>query len=230
MFKEDAQEAAPIMQRAIASLLRNVPIMSARSDLELELPRAELRRACGYLILNAEMLIQTDAAGEPLDECFDLAVKASIGILAVRRVRDVAEAEAPQLVGALLIKNSIIRMTLATEARLIRATRFVSRDDVDALRLIINDAFGIAEQIAADDMDQMTYRALVELHAAIIFYLVETARPLPRMLTYRFALSMPSVTLAYRLYADAGRADELRAENKVVHPAFMPREGRGLSA
>jgi len=32
-----------------------------------------------------------------------------------------------------------------------------------------------------------------------------------------------------RLYSDAGRADELRAENDVVHPAFMRPTGYALS-
>jgi prophage DNA circulation protein len=41
---------------------------------------------------------------------------------------------------------------------------------------------------------------------------------------------MPSVALAHRLYADASRADELRNENKIVHPAFCLRDGRALSA
>jgi prophage DNA circulation protein len=79
-------------------------------------------------------------------------------------------------------------------------------------------------------MDQMTYRALVELHAAIIFHMIETARPLPRMLTFKFAEPMPSLQVAHRLYYDAGRADELRTENKVVHPAFMLPTGQALSA
>jgi prophage DNA circulation protein len=61
-------------------------------------------------------------------------------------------------------------------------------------------------------------------------HLVETARPLPRMLNYRFYLTMPNVVMAHRLYADASRADELRNENKIVHPAFCPRQGRALSA
>ena len=85
------------------------------------------------------------------------------------------------------------------------------------------------EEIAADDMDQMTYQALVRLHAAVTFFLVETARPLPRMLNFQFGAPMPTLVAAYRLYADAGRADELRAENKVVHPAFMRPFGKALS-
>jgi prophage DNA circulation protein len=35
--------------------------------------------------------------------------------------------------------------------------------------------------------------------------------------------------MAYKLYDDASRCDELRQENKVVHPAFCPPTGRALS-
>ena len=36
---------------------------------------------------------------------------------------------------------------------------------------------------------------------------------------------MPSLRMAQRAYADPSRHEELIAENHVVHPAFMPREG-----
>jgi prophage DNA circulation protein len=36
--------------------------------------------------------------------------------------------------------------------------------------------------------------------------------------------------MAYRLYTDASRADDVRDENKVVHPAFCPMTGLALSA
>jgi prophage DNA circulation protein len=79
-------------------------------------------------------------------------------------------------------------------------------------------------------MDQMSYRGLVELHAGIIAFLVQTARPLPAMLQFSFAQSMPTLTMSNRLYYDASRADELRAENKVVHPLFMLSTGQALSS
>ena len=48
----------------------------------------------------------------------------------------------------------------------------------------------------------------------------------------RFAFARPLSTLvaAYRLYDDASRCDDLRAENRVVHPAFMRQDGYALSA
>jgi prophage DNA circulation protein len=144
-------------------------------------------------------------------------------------VRVQAELEAPVTVGGLLVKNSLIHFTYATEGIVLATTKFVSRDDVDRIRLQMNDTFAVIEEVAADDMDQMTFQALIRLHAAIMFYLVETARPLPMMLNFQFGSSLPTLIIAYRLYADASRADELRNENRVVHPAFAPMNGRALS-
>ncbi|MGY4403938.1 hypothetical protein [Bradyrhizobium sp. USDA 3315] len=107
---------------------------------------------------------------------------------------------------------------------------FVSRQDVVAIKNGLQQPFADAEEIAADDMDSMSCQALVRLHAAITNHLIETARPLPRMLKHRFADVLPILVLAYRLYDDASRADEVRDENKIVHPAFSPITGQALSA
>jgi prophage DNA circulation protein len=50
------------------------------------------------------------------------------------------------------------------------------------------------------------------------------------MVQFAFGGSMPTLVMAQRLYADASRADELRDENKVVHPAFMLPTGMALSS
>ena len=127
------------------------------------------------------------------------------------------------------MRNALINFALATQGKVLLATKFDSYDDAYTMKLNMNAAFAPMEEIAADDMEQMTYQALVRLHAAVTFFLVETARPLPRMLNFQFGAPMPTLVAAYRLYADAGRADELRAENKVVHPAFMRPFGKALS-
>jgi prophage DNA circulation protein len=50
------------------------------------------------------------------------------------------------------------------------------------------------------------------------------------MLNFRFGYPMPTLVMAHKLYADAGRADELRAENKCVHPSFCRPYGKALSS
>jgi prophage DNA circulation protein len=222
MQKQDALEATPIMQRSIQTLLVSVPTSGRQG--------ADFRTACGYLIANAEALIQSDQAGPPLQNCFDLAVAAGATQPQIASVCNKAMAETMVSVGATMITGSIIEMCLATEARIIAGMTFVSRQDVDVLMDQINTVFATIEEAVADMMDQMTYRAVVELHAAIIYHLVQTARPLPRMVAFAFALPMTTLLMAQRLYADAGRADELRAENKVVHPAFAPPAGMALSS
>jgi hypothetical protein len=222
MLKEDAQEGAGIVQRMLVELMKQCATRGRTG--------ADLRRDCGDVIANAERLLYLDEAGPPLDKCFESSRLAGITIPQLRHVRNTLYAETPFLLGAVLVTNSGIQLCLATQSRILADTHFTSRDDVEKLKERIIEGFAPAEENAADDMDQMTYRALVELHAAVTFYMVETARPLPRMVRFRFAQNLPSVYLSYRLYDTAARADELRAENKIVHPAFMQIGGRALSA
>jgi|SRR5262245_25720176 len=222
MFKADAIEAAPILQRALVALLAAAPTRGRNG--------ADLRTACGDLFENAELLIQAGLAGEPLDHCFELARKTGMTQKQLSFVRSRVLEETPKLLGAILIKNAIVNMCLGHEGTVIADMRFANREEVNQLKTAMNEIFNQVEEVAADDMDQMSYRTLVELHAAIIYHLTETARPLPRMLAFQFASSRPTLAIAYRLYDDAARADELRVENKVVHPAFMLPTGRALSA
>ena len=128
-----------------------------------------------------------------------------------------------------MVQQACVNFSLQQLSIVLAATIFVRREDVDAVRLKFNAAFDPAEEIAADEMAQTVYWALVSLHAAVTCHLYQTARPLPQMLQFRFAATRPTLVQSYRLYTNAGRADEMRAENKVVHPAFAPRQGRALS-
>jgi prophage DNA circulation protein len=219
---KDTIEATGIMQRTMARLVAAVPAEGVMGS--------NLRTACGTLSANALMLIRDDVAGPPLAACFDLARQTGATQAQLATVRNATGDEITTSSGATTIKWSIIGMCLATEGIVISAMTFVSREDVDALKFQMNAIFDRVEEQVADAMDQMTYQAAVALHAAIIWYLVETARPLPRILQFAFGAPMPTLVLANRLYADAGRADELLAENKIVHPAFAPATGVALSA
>jgi prophage DNA circulation protein len=222
MLKADAREATPIMQRAMHTLL-GMGVTTGR-------PGADLRSACGDLIAHAQVLIQSDAIGPPLVNCFDLARKAGFTQIQLSHVRDSVITETAVSLGAVLIRNAIIETSLATECRVIADMAFDNREAVDQLKLAMNATFNAVEETAADDMDQMAYQALISLHAALSFHLIETGRPLPRMIRFAFAAPLTTLVMAHRLYDDAGRADELRTENNVVHPAFAPPTGRALSA
>jgi prophage DNA circulation protein len=221
MFKADALEALPILNATLDALLSWAPTQGR--------PGADLRTVVGDIKANAMELLQNDLIDMPLIRCFDLAFTTGINLYQVETVRRTTAAMTANSVGAIMTKDTLIELAFATAGYVISDMTFTSRADVEQIKTTMNVSFDDMEEELADQMDSMTWLALFKLHGAMSLYLVETARPLPQILAYRFYQVLPSVILAQRLYADASRADELRDENKVVHPAFCPREGVAMS-
>ena len=222
MKRADAIEAAPLVQRALTNLIETVPAQGRAGS--------DARTAINDTRVAALALCIDDAMGPPLANCFTLAQQAGSTMQQIDVVRQLVEQEAPASLGGQLMQNACIRLCLSTEASIVAGMTFVSRQDVESIKLQLYQPFQDAEEIAADDMDQMTFQALIALHGAVTNHLVATARPLPRMVTFMFYEPLPSLVIAYKLYDDASRCDELREENKVVHPAFCPPTGQALSA
>jgi hypothetical protein len=192
-------------------------------------PGSLLRQAVGNLEANAEASLRAGAIGAQISACFDLAWQAGASFAAFGQVAAAMLAQAPLGLTGVAVANAGIRFALCKQALIVSSTVFVSRDDVQAMVANVNAAFDPAEEYAADDHDPGTYQAFVALHAAVIRDLQLRAIPLPRLIAFALPRSVPSLTLAQRIYADAGRADELGAENRVIHPAFMPASGQALS-
>lgn len=221
MFKYDAIEAKPIVDVTLDSLLAWTATRGREG--------ADLRSIIADTKAFALPLLQSDLMADALIKCFEAAYLAGINLQQVKQVRLTAVAQPAISVGAIRTKDTLIQLALSIGAEVIGSMTFVTRDEVDKTREMINAAFADVEEAMADQMDSMTYRALLKVQAALSMYLYETARPLPRMLNFQFGMPMPTLVLAHRLYADAGRADELLAENRVVHPCFMRPYGRALS-
>jgi prophage DNA circulation protein len=222
MFKADAIEALPIVETTLDALLSWAPT-SGR-------PGIDLRTAVGKAKAYALEMLQYDMIEIPLLQCFMLAYQNGIDIYQIETVRRTAAEQPAVSVGAIMTKDTLIELAFVTEGYVISDMTFTSRQDVDRIKNSANLAFEDMEEELADQMDAMTWRAVLKLHAAITMHLVETARPLPRLLNYHFNLTLPSLMLAQRLYADPSRADELRNENKIVHPAFCLRDGVAMSS
>jgi prophage DNA circulation protein len=222
MKKQDAEEAIPILERTMQQLLASVQD-HGRSGFDV-------RRAIGKLLARANEYLRSDTAGQPIADCFEVARVAKVTAPQFEAVRLITTAEAPVTLGGILTKQSLIAFCLSVQCRVIADAIFDSRQDADIARTALNSSFAAAEESAADDMDAMSFQALISLHGAIIFHLLEKARPLPRLVRYRFARPLSTLVMSYRLYDDASRADELKNENRIVHPAFAPREGLALSA
>jgi prophage DNA circulation protein len=221
MFKADAIEAAAICKTVLIEVLAQAGGQGG--------PGADLRTAAWRFIVNAVSLLHDDEAGEPLAEVFSLAVSAGITVPQLEQVRDVAAAQTAVTVGAITVRDSLVQLALAAIGSVIGATTFSSQEEVEQQRQVINAAFAASEEPLADQMDSETYLDVIALHAAISRYLSITGAPLPRVLQFRFADPLPTLVAAYKLYADASRADDLREQNQVVHPAFMPPTGYALS-
>lgn len=71
--------------------------------------------------------------------------------------------------------------------------------------------------------------AINVLRGAVIDWLAKTINTLAPVIVVESAMIMPSLALAWALYADPMRAVELVARNNVRHPSFMPRTIEALS-
>lgn len=187
-----------------------------------------LRRAVGMLVTDYNM-INLPSFAYAFGVCLDLARLCQATLVTMDRVRKAALAENPLSLPAVLTVQTMVRVCLATDARIIAYTEFASRDQVEEISTAVNLAFSEASEVAADDLDANTYQILTRLHGDVVVHLAERARRLPRVISYNHAMVMPALRMAQRAYGNATRYQELINENRVVHPAFMPREGKMLA-
>jgi prophage DNA circulation protein len=221
MTSDEANEVLGIVQR-IGPVVLSVAVNPSGTI------GTALRRAVGMLIADYNM-INMPTFAFAFGVCVDLARNSQATLATMDRVRKAALAETPVSLPAIATVLAIVRITLTQEARIIAYTQFKSRDEVDAVSTAINDAFSQTEEVASDDLDSGSYMALIRLHGDVVKHLSDRARKLPRVVTYNYSMVMPALRMAQRAYGDPSRFQELIDENGVVHPAFMPREGKMLA-
>jgi prophage DNA circulation protein len=191
---------------------------------------AALRQACGDLVARTSQYVTDGTFANRLLNCFRLATIAGMTLDWMDQVIAGLVNEKPTtLMVSSVVQNSLI-MAIAQEGRIIAATEYTSRDDVDTTMQRMNNWFDIIKDMIADTMSGPGYEAFITLAGAITRHLTDSARPLPRMLRYDLASTMPGLLASQYIYGDGGRSEELAEENKVVHPLFMPRTLRALSA
>lgn len=122
-----------------------------------------------------------------------------------------------------------VRAALAEQARVSAGLDYDSRDDAVAVRDALTRDLRDAATEAADAGEDEAYGALKSLSAAVTRDLTRRGASLAPITRYRMGAVLPALTLAHRLYGDAGRADEVAARNRAAHPGFMPVRGEALS-
>lgn len=191
---------------------------------------AQLRSAVGDLNAHIEIYLSDATFADRLRTCFLLATEAGISLAWLDKVLRGLVDEDPKSVSAISVMQNAFILALAQQARIIARTKFKSRDDVDATMRRQKVWFDAARDYAAERMANPSYVSLLELAAAMTRYLTDVARPLPRMLRYTLPIVWPSLTISNYIYGEGDRGEELVAENRIVHPLFMKRRLKALSA
>lgn len=218
-------------RKAGAAVLQSVLAALGASGRGQTTEAAQLRQAVGALSANAAEKVESFTFGADLRTCFARAVAAGATLSDMNLVRETAAGVIGQGAAVLAVTQTSIRFALIASCRILAATNFVSRQDIDDALTQIVPAFDAATEFAADRLDQVNFRALTALQAAVVRDLTQRARPLPRMVSYTLPRRLPVLALAQLFYGDGGRAGELVAENRgIVHPLFAPQSGRRLSA
>jgi len=190
---------------------------------------ADARRDVGIMVRNAVMLIVTGTFPEAIVTCANSIRLAGATLAGITALRVAMSAEAPSYLAGRSIVKATLLICLAQEARIIASTTFESRQDVNSVAAAVALAYAPVEEIFSEWTDPSIFLALLRLHSDIVRYLTDAARPLPKMISYDFPITMPSLAMSNRIYGVGDRAEQLVLENKVVHPAFMPRAGQMLA-
>jgi prophage DNA circulation protein len=106
----------------------------------------------------------------------------------------------------------------------------LSYEDAAAMRTLVSAALGVEITAAGDAGDDASYGALRALRTAMIEDLTTRGAALPLVMTVTLPTNLPTLVVAYRLYQDASRSDEIASETAVIHPAFLPTTMQVLAA
>lgn len=111
------------------------------------------------------------------------------------------------------------RVALSEEARSSARMNFATYDDAAAMRRDLGDRLDVEMDMMTDDTE---YAAYADLRAATVRDLTVRGADLSRVTTVPVRATTPSLVMAYNLYEDAGRSDEIVSRNRIRHPGFVP--------
>lgn len=199
----DAINVASVPGDAAASLAAS--LVDAARDLAKAMPAASAQQAA-LALADAFPSAHLALSGVP----FKLSS-------ARAKVNADAAARLARLAAMTAYAESVLRMT------------FASRPDGVTARGDVAERFENELYETTGAANAPLYVALDTLRNAVIDWLTRTINDLAPVITVESAVIRPSLDLAWILYADPMRADELVARNSVRHPSFMPRTIMALS-
>lgn len=118
---------------------------------------------------------------------------------------------------ALALVLATRQLAVAGAARAAMTVSWESYDQAVAARSALVDEI---EALTADSGDDL-YDALAGLRARLVRALPPEDQDLPRLGTFTPVTTLPSLVVAYELYDDARRGDEIATRNGVPYPGFL---------
>ncbi|WAP69037.1 DNA circularization protein [Jiella pelagia] len=113
----------------------------------------------------------------------------------------------------------LIRYTaLSEKAVAMQAIEYATYNDAIEAREAFSDQVDVLSESAGDNV----FGALMDLRTVVVEAVPTADRNLPRLRSVQLAESIPAVVLAYRLYDDLSRIEEIVSRNAVRNPAFLP--------
>ena len=114
----------------------------------------------------------------------------------------------------------LVRLSTAIETG--RVAPFIdwqTLQEAEAARDRVAFALDLAAEQSRDDV---LCNALTEMRVLVLRTVPPEESQLPALMDYRTPMTMPSLTLSYRLYGDSGRAEEIARLNRLIRPGFVP--------
>jgi len=112
--------------------------------------------------------------------------------------------------------------SIAQAARDIVAVEAPIYDDLQQWRRELTTV--VDREVERPDLPQASFEALADVRSEVSRYVLSESASASRLRTYVPPTTLPAVVLAYDLYEDAGRSDELVQRNGLRHPGFVPPE------
>lgn len=116
--------------------------------------------------------------------------------------------------------NTLLRqLVLSNEAKSFSKSEYQSPDEAQNALELINTHI---DKELEEEEDNTIISALYDMRSAMTYNFEERIKKLPQTKTLILNETTPSLVLAYQLYEDLGRADEICNRNKINNPGFVP--------
>ena len=117
-----------------------------------------------------------------------------------------------------VIRDTVAQVVIVESAASTAHTEYATADDALADRDAVVEGLDTIEPVAED----IVFQELAELRRAVVTDLTTRGAELPRVRSVTLPDTVPALVAAYRIHADAGRADEIVSRNRIRHPGRVP--------